>query len=176
VDRIRGLVATMARLGRGASEPAPRTPCEPEALAREVATLLAREAGARGVRLEVEADPGTPKVLAAREELQQVILNLVLNALHATPRGGSVLVRVRPEGRDWVSCEVCDTGRGIPAADLERIFDPFYTTKDPDQGTGLGLMICHGIVTEHGGSIEVESREGQGSRFRVRLPRAEACR
>jgi signal transduction histidine kinase len=100
-----------------------------------------------------------------------VILNLVLNALHATPRGGSVVVRVRPEGRGELCFEVCDTGRGIPSADLERIFDPFYTTKDPDQGTGLGLMICHGIVADHGGSIEVESREGQGSCFRVRLPR-----
>jgi signal transduction histidine kinase/CheY-like chemotaxis protein len=170
LDRIRGLVATMARLGRGAAEPAPHLPCQVAELAGEAATLLSREAQASGVELSVEADPATPKVQAVREQLQQVVLNLALNALHATPRGGRIVLRVRPGARSGACLEVIDTGSGVPAEDLERIFDPFFTTKDPDQGTGLGLMISHGIVADHGGTIEVESREGSGTTFRVHLP------
>ncbi|MEN8184893.1 MAG: ATP-binding protein, partial [Myxococcota bacterium] len=174
VERIRGLVATMFRLGRGGAEPALKTPCQLVDLASEVTTLLSREAQAEGLELSVEADGNPPKVMAVREQLQQVVLNLVLNALHATPRGGRVVVHVRPAG-GGACLEVADNGPGVPAEDLERIFDPFYTTKDPDQGTGLGLMICHGIVEDHGGGIEVESREGEGTRFRVTLPGRVAC-
>jgi signal transduction histidine kinase len=170
LDRIRGLVATMARLGRGVAEPAPHVLCQVADLAGEAATLLSREAQAGGVELSVEADPSTPKVQAVREQLQQVVLNLALNALHATPRGGRVILRARPGARGGACIEVVDTGSGVPAEDLERIFDPFFTTKDPDQGTGLGLMISHGIVADHGGTIEVESSEGSGTTFRVQLP------
>jgi len=125
------------------------------------------------VTFQVECAPDTPKLMAARDQIHQVLLNLALNAIQATPPNGSVTVRTSGgESEDapeaWV--EVTDTGAGIPADDLERIFDPFFTTKDPDQGTGLGLMICHRIVTDHGGRIEVTSRVGQGSTFRVRLP------
>ena len=73
-------------------------------------------------------------------------------------------------GAGWLCIDVSDTGCGIREADLERIFDPFFTTKSPDHGTGLGLMICHRIVTAHGGSIEVRSREGEGATFSVHLP------
>ena len=75
-----------------------------------------------------------------------------------------------PGSREGVTVEVVDEGEGIAEEDLERIFDPFFTTKGPDQGTGLGLMICHRIASEHGGLIEVSSRPGRGATFRVRLP------
>ena len=177
VERIRGLVATMARLGRGGSDPTPRAACDLGELAEEVTTLLVREAHRRGVELVAATDPQTPPVLGVREQLQQVVLNLVLNAIQATPEHGRIVVRTTTDTRrEQVCLEVVDSGAGIPPEELERIFDPFYTTKDPDQGTGLGLMICHGIVTEHGGSIEVESQEGRGTRFRVRLPRSETPR
>jgi signal transduction histidine kinase len=82
-----------------------------------------------------------------------------------------VRLRAEPiEGEPGVALEFSDDGCGIPAEALERIFDPFYTTKGPDQGSGLGLMISHRIVQDHGGRIEVESLEGRGSTFRVRLP------
>jgi signal transduction histidine kinase len=173
VDRIRGLVATMARLGRSAGDKPQRAPCELGALAQEVATLLDREARRAGVALAIAVDADTPKVLAVREQLHQVLLNLVLNAIHASPAGGEVVLEVAPggpEGKEGASVTVVDEGHGIADEDLERIFDPFYTTKAPDAGTGLGLMICHRIVADHGGTIEVRSRRGEGSSFCVRLP------
>jgi two-component system, NtrC family, sensor kinase len=173
VERIRGLVATMARLGRASGE-APRfVPCDVAALLEEVATLVSREATRAQVKLHVDAEPGLPKLLAVREQLHQVLLNLVLNAFHASPLGGEVRLAAAlggPGGAAGVCIEVADRGQGIGQEDLERIFDPFFTTKGPDNGTGLGLMICHRVITDHGGTIEVRSYPGEGATFRVRLP------
>ncbi len=175
VKRIRGLVASMGSLTRGSGDGGDASPeqFDPGELAREVAALLEREAGSVEVALSVEVDPQTPKIVAVRDQLHQVLLNLVLNGVQATPPGGRVSFRTAPDperGAGWLSIEVTDSGSGIREEDLERIFDPFFTTRNPDEGTGLGLMICHRIVTEHGGAIEVRSREGEGSTFRVRLP------
>jgi signal transduction histidine kinase len=172
VERIRGLVATMSRLARGSAERAPRVPCDVAAVAEEAARLVAHEAHEAQVTVALEVEPGTPKVVAVREQLHQVLLNLLLNAVQATPPGGRIRVRAwGEEGEAPAACvEVSDSGRGIEPAHIEQIFDPFFTTKGPDQGTGLGLMICHHIVSDHGGSIEVESEPGAGARFRMRLP------
>jgi signal transduction histidine kinase len=98
-------------------------------------------------------------------------MNILLNAIHASPQGGEVRARAfRDHEADAVCFEVIDRGTGISDADLERIFDPFFTTKAPDQGTGLGLMICHRLVTDHQGEIEVTSTLGVGSTFLVRIP------
>ena len=97
-------------------------------------------------------------------------MNLVLNAIHASPEGGVVRMRVAPDENGGVEFEVSDSGPGIPEENLERIFDPFFTTKGPDQGSGLGLMICHRIVTDHGGTIEVRTMEEGGTTFCVHLP------
>ncbi|HYB13549.1 MAG TPA: ATP-binding protein [Myxococcota bacterium] len=173
VDRIGTLVSTMVHLARGQGNDAPREACDLGELVREGALLLQREADRAEVMLAVECAHDTPKLFAVRDQLHQVLLNLVMNAIHATPPGGRVAVSTAAgEGKEGGEAvlEVSDTGCGIPPEDLERIFDPFFTTKDPDRGTGLGLMICHRIVADHGGTIEVTSREGEGSRFRVRLP------
>jgi signal transduction histidine kinase/CheY-like chemotaxis protein len=175
VDRIRGLVATMGRLGRSGTEQTARSSCDLLSLANEVATLLAPEATAAAVRLEVSGATETPKVIAVRDQIHQVLLNLFLNAIHATPTGGKIRIRVSPGGpggRTGASIEVTDPGPGIGEEDLDRIFDPFFTTKGPDQGSGLGLMICHRIVADHQGIIEVSSRVGEGATFRVLLPQA----
>ncbi len=169
VERIRGLVNTMGRLARGAGNEARLESCDLGELAREVTLLLARQADAADVSLVVESDAATPKVVAVRDQIHQLLLNLVLNAIQATPAGGRVWVQIAAGAGGGARLEVSDTGRGIPPEDLERIFDPFFTTKGPDQGTGLGLMICHRIVTDHGGTIEVESRAGEGASFRVHL-------
>jgi signal transduction histidine kinase len=173
VERIRGLVTTMQGLVRGEAVAAPRSPCDVAALFRSCAQLLAREAESARVELVVEPGPELPPLWCARDALQQLLINLVLNGIQATRPGGEVRLRARPELRKAMAglcIEVTDTGSGIPSEDLERIFDPFFTTKGPDKGTGLGLMICHRIATDHGGAIEVESRPGEGSTFRVWLP------
>ncbi|MGH0029549.1 MAG: sensor histidine kinase, partial [Myxococcota bacterium] len=169
VDRIRGLVETMRRLGSGGATTAGRETVDTVGLVGEVAKLLHREAELGQVELRVECDPETPKIVAVRDQVHQVVLNLVLNAIAATPPGGSVSVRT--SGADeGVRLEVRDTGAGIPPEHVDQIFDPFFTTKGPDEGSGLGLMICHRIVTDHGGSIEVRSGVGEGATFSIWLP------
>jgi signal transduction histidine kinase len=118
--------------------------------------------------------PELPEVFADGNQLRQVLLNLVSNALDAMPEGGQVSLRTRPviaaQGTVSVQVQIADTGLGISPEDLRRIFDPFFTTKGPGQGTGLGLVICQRIVKAHKGSIEVRSEKGQGTTFLVTLP------
>jgi signal transduction histidine kinase len=140
-------------------------------LLHEVVRLLDREASKAAVKLSVEEAPDVPKIVAIRDHIQQVFMNILLNAIHASPKGGEVRARIFPDAaRDAVCFEVTDAGCGISDADLECIFDPFFTTKAPDKGTGLGLMICHRLVADHQGEIEVTSTPGVGSTFLVRLP------
>jgi len=171
VDRIRELLRTMRRLGQGSAGAMPYETFAPGEVAAEVVTLLRREAELGHVKLELRVDPAPPKIVAARDQSHQVILNLVLNALSVSPPEGEVLVRTGPvAGGDGVEIEVRDSGPGIPPEHLEQIFDPFFTTKGPDSGSGLGLMVCHRIATDHRVTIEVTSREGRGAAFFVRLP------
>jgi CheY-like chemotaxis protein len=115
-----------------------------------------------------------PFVQANESRLGQAFLNLLLNAAQAIPEGASgdheVAVTVCSEAGGWVVVEIRDTGVGIPAEHLSRIFEPFFTTKAVGEGTGLGLSVCHGIVTGLGGRIQVESEPGEGTVFRVLLP------
>jgi signal transduction histidine kinase len=109
----------------------------------------------------------TPPVAIDEPRLQQVIVNLVLNAVQATPAGGWIRVVVRPDGADLVF-SVEDSGPGVPDGIRERIFEPFFTTKDA--GSGLGLPLVHSIVQQHGGNVVYERGEVGGARFVVRLP------
>ena len=104
-------------------------------------------------------------------QLQQVFLNLFLNARDAMPRGGWLSVATRIDG-DRAIAEIADTGSGIPAEHLARIYDPFFTTKTIGRGTGLGLSITYGIVREHDGTVRCDSAVGQGTRFTLSLPLA----
>lgn len=183
VDRIHALVRTMGRLGRESGDGSTRAACDLAEIVEEATSLLAPEAARAGVEVAIEREGDVPKVVGVRDHLHQVVLNLLLNAIHATARPGRVAagegtpgqVRVRLgaggiDGAEAAFVEVADDGHGIRAEDLERVFDPFFTTKGPDQGSGLGLMICHRIVTDHGGHIEVQSLEGRGATFRVLFP------
>lgn len=107
-----------------------------------------------------------------RSLLQQVLMNLILNACQAMPDGGEVMVKLTCEGGE-VRAQVSDAGCGIPAANLNRVFDPFFTTQPIGKGTGLGLSISHAIIQQHRGSIELSSVEGEGSTFTVHLPLAQ---
>jgi PAS domain S-box-containing protein len=121
-------------------------------------------------------DGGAPDVVASAGQLEQVVVNLVVNGARAIPEGrrGLVLVRTGPGSQGMARLEVRDDGTGIPPSIRERIFEPFFTSRPtgPGRGMGLGLAICHSIVTAHGGTISVESEVGKGSTFRVELPAA----
>ena len=137
----------------------------------EVIGLTSQKTRYANVRVETELSPNLPTIQASPSELQQVLLNLVNNAIDAIERpGGTVTVSTRVAG-DEVVLEVRDTGKGIPEANLGRIFDPFFTTKPVGQGTGLGLPICYGIVEKMGGRITVESEIEKGTTFTVFIPR-----
>jgi signal transduction histidine kinase len=125
-----------------------------------------------GVDLVRKLDPQLPSVTADSAQVNQVIVNLVVNALQAMPSGGTLEV-ITCASDTCVELLVSDTGEGMSAEVRKKIFLPFFTTKDVKEGTGLGLSVVHGIVAAHGGSIDVESRPDQGSTFRVRLPVAD---
>jgi len=110
-----------------------------------------------------------PLLAADAGQLTQVLVNLLVNAVQAMPGGGRLIVRTLVED-EHVVCTVEDTGVGMTEEILDRLFVPFFTTKDVNQGTGLGLPVVHGIVTSHGGTIEVTSAPGKGAAFTVRLP------
>jgi len=136
----------------------------------EVIGLTSQKTRYANVRIETELSPDLPLIQASPSEIQQVLLNLVNNAIDAIERpGGTVTVRTRAAG-DEVVLEVSDTGKGIPDANLARIFDPFFTTKAVGHGTGLGLSICYGIVEKMGGRITVESEIEKGTTFTVFIP------
>jgi PAS domain S-box-containing protein len=125
--------------------------------------------------LQVE-DAGAPEVVVAKGQMEQVVVNLVTNAAHATPPGrhGAITVRVGPGAPGMARLEVVDQGVGMEPSLLERIFDPFFTTRVTGKGMGLGLAICQSIVVSHGGTLTVQSEVGKGSTFRVELPAAPA--
>jgi signal transduction histidine kinase len=120
------------------------------------------------VALEMDLEP-LPTVTCYAAKINQVVLNLVANAIDASPPGGLVTVRSRPTAQG-VAIDVIDEGSGIDPVILDRIFDPFFTTKPVGKGTGLGLSISYGIIQSHGGRIAVDSSPGKGSRFTIELP------
>ncbi len=126
-------------------------------------------AQARGVRYEMAVEHGEiPRIAGEAAELREALTNLVFNALDAMPSGGTLRVTTRRD-HDGVVCLVRDNGIGMPDSVRRRVFDPFFTTKG-ERGTGLGLSVVYGIVTRHGGDIDVESRLGRGTTFTIRLP------
>ena len=147
-----------------------RGPVEINAVINDVLSLLEHQLRTGSIQVRKELAAVSPVVQGIEYKLQQVFLNLFLNARDAMPKGGWLTVVTRDS--DDVTIEVADTGSGIPADHLSRIYDPFFTTKDIGKGTGLGLSITYGIVQEHGGTITCESSVGQGTRFTLRLPPA----
>jgi signal transduction histidine kinase len=141
---------------------------------RAVIELVEVEARRRGVALQLVVRTGVTAASASEDHLQQVVLNLATNALAATPAGGRVEVAIEDaEGRpELIRLVVTDTGRGIEPDVLPRVFEPMFTTRVDDGGTGLGLAVVRALVTEHGGTVTADSAPGRGARFVVELPRA----
>jgi signal transduction histidine kinase len=133
--------------------------------------LLKNQIMISGLTMKVEVPTDLAPVAGNLRHLQQVFLNLLQNAAHATPPGGVIEVSAVDAG-DFVRLIVRDSGKGISPENLPHIFEPFFTTKEVGKGTGLGLAVTYSIVKRHGGSIEVESAPGSGTTFSVLLPKA----
>jgi PAS domain S-box-containing protein len=123
-----------------------------------------------GITLGVEVDPHLPVVQAVAGQLEQVLINLITNAVHAVENGGKVVVRAQTDGPGSIMIEVADSGPGVPEADRDKIFEPFFTTKPDGKGTGLGLPIVRNIVDQHRGQISVARSDLGGAAFRVVIP------
>jgi signal transduction histidine kinase len=156
-----------------------RVPTDLAKIVEQTLVLLEREMQKYRVAVEVQTEP-SPPALVCGNEIQQVLLNLLTNARQAMPRGGRMMIRLAPDlAAGTVDLTVRDTGSGIPADRLPRIFDRFYTTKQgPDAsgkgGTGVGLSMCREIIEQHQGKIRVESTVGVGTAFTLKLPMAPA--
>jgi two-component system NtrC family sensor kinase len=138
-------------------------------------SLLVKQAVFFNVRLLKDLESSLPPVTAERSQLQQVLMNIIINALQAMDEKGTLILATRKDTEGFVEVRISDTGRGIPVDEIDKIFDPFYTTKESGEGTGLGLSIAYGIVTKHKGTISVDSEVGKGSTFTIRLPATLEC-
>jgi signal transduction histidine kinase len=131
--------------------------------------IAAHSAELQHIQVIEELDPSLPRVMGDFDQLIQVCTNLVVNAIHAMPQGGKLTLRTSADG-DEVKIQVQDTGQGIPAENMSKLFTPFFTTKEEVKGVGLGLAVSYGIVQRHQGRIEVQSKMGEGTTFTVCLP------
>ena len=173
-DRVRKIIKGLLDFSR-------QTALYPEPLnlhnlVRSTVALVENQALVKGILLKFEPGENIPPVTADSSQIQSVLLNILLNALDATDPGGSVTLTSRlqssPEkaGQKGVDLAVTDTGCGIPPENITKLFDPFFSTKEVGQGTGLGLSVSYGIVERHGGTIRVKSEVGKGSTFTIWLP------
>jgi signal transduction histidine kinase len=176
-ERIAGIVEQLLRFAR--RRPAHIDAADVRAAVRAVIELLDFEARRRGIELRFDCPAELPQIRADADRLQQVVLNLVTNALNATPKGGRVSIEIEPgrmrgteDGNPTPSLRliVRDTGLGISDSVRRRLFEPFFTTRGAEGGSGLGLAVVKAIVNDHGGSVWADSQPGQGACFTVELP------
>jgi len=164
--RCADILGNLLRFAR--SDPGTRTRVDLDDVVRQALRIVAHQLSTRGVKLEATFG-APPPVLANAAQLQQVVLNLAINAQQAMPAGGALYVTTRRSSDGGAEVEVRDTGPGIPPDIRARIFEPFFSTKPTGQGTGLGLSVSHAIVHDHGGELTVESEPGSGATFRARF-------
>jgi signal transduction histidine kinase len=166
IGRISRIIQSLLHMARPTR--AARAEVDLEAVLVNTLSFLTEKFRRRGIAVDTRFEE-VPVVKGDPERLQQLFLNLFLNAADAMPEGGKLRVTVSPKEGD-AEVRVSDSGAGISEAGLSRIFDPFFTTKPAGEGSGLGLAVAQGIVAEHGGSIEADSVEGQGTEFIILLP------
>jgi signal transduction histidine kinase len=174
LKRTSSLVGDLREFARPGRDSQMRAGVDLEAGLRSTLTLVGHAISAANAQLEIDVEPGLPKVKADPAALNQVFLNLLKNAVEAQGgrRDAQIRVELAREDGDVVA-RVADDGPGISAQALPQVFEPFYTTKDAEGGTGLGLSISHRIAADHGGTLAVESEEGQGAVFTLRIPSSE---
>jgi two-component system sensor histidine kinase AtoS len=164
---VNATVDGLLRLGK--PQPPQRAEVDLGRVTREVTSLFGARLRRHGVQLETEVADEIPPLQLDSGLMVQLLMNLLTNAMQATDRGGTIKVLVAPFPRsDGVIVAVSDTGCGIAREHMERIFDPFFTTKE--EGTGLGLPICRQIVEQHGGTMQIESEQGKGTRVMLLFP------
>lgn len=166
IDRLDHLVADFLKFARPAKPHI--APADVRALVQSVVSLTAQQAAKRSIAVEIQDIESLPEIDLDAEQIKQVLLNLLINAFHAMPEGGTATIRMLASD-DTIRIEVCDEGEGIAPLDLPRVFDPFFTTKD--DGLGLGLAIAYRIVEQHGGTLNASNGE-RGAVFRLTLPLA----
>ncbi len=148
-----------------------KRPCYLNELITHTLSLVERQAAFQNIKIAKNLDQQLPVLLVDANQIQQVFMNILLNAADAMPDGGSLQVTTLYQpGDDDVQIIFTDTGCGIPPENLDKIFDPFFTTKADKKGTGLGLAVSYGIIERHRGHIEVQSEVGQGTTFIIKLP------
>jgi signal transduction histidine kinase len=171
-NRAATIIASMLGFARNSSTQ--REVVDLPQLVDEVLLLTDKDLSKHQIKIEKRFH-GNPKVPVVRGQIEQILLNLIINARQAMPTGGRLTVDVRVNPKTQMAdIAICDTGVGIPPEQLRLIFEPFYTTKKPDEhghgGSGLGLSVCRQIIEQHHGRIRVESMIGKGSKFTVKLP------
>jgi len=167
IARISRIIQTLLNMAR--PRKAQRVPVQIEPLLETTFSFVSEKLSQSGIRVERNFEP-VPSVIGDPERLQQLFLNLFINAADAMPDGGTLRVDLGSSADGDLSIRIADTGSGIPTEDLGNIFDPFFTTKAAGEGNGLGLMVCKGILSDHSGSIGVTSEPGKGTRFEILLP------
>ncbi|MDF0675633.1 MAG: PAS domain S-box protein [Nitrospira sp.] len=170
ITQVERITRVMNQLLSFARRKAPRrVPLDLRQVIADSMEMFQERLATNQIRVEMEMAGPCPMVLADADQISQVLLNLIMNALHAMPEGGTLRVGLEQE-QAMVKLTIADTGHGIPSEVIRRIYDPFFTTKEFGKGTGLGLTVVKGIIEEHQGSIAVESEEGNGTSFTVLLP------
>ena len=166
--RIQKLTRDLVSYGRPSSEEP--EPIKLNELVAQGLSFCEHTIRKHDVRVLTDLDDGLPPLVANRTQVLQLLINLITNACHAMEGGGELTLVTRSQGLDLALLSVADTGVGIPEQDLEKVFEPFYTTKSAGMGTGLGLSIVSRIIEHHRGEVQLESTLGRGSTFRIKLP------
>lgn len=167
LSRIAGIIRQLLDFHR--PRKVEKKPLDIRQVIDDVISLVGWQLEERGIAIECSIDGDLPPVTGSLDQLKQVFLNLVINARDFIPEGGKLKISVSPN-KNNIRIVFTDTGPGIPEEDLPRIFEPFFTTKEDTSGTGLGLSVCYGIISEHGGQIEAGNVPGGGGRFVIILP------
>ena len=165
VENISHFAASILKFSQ--QDPLEKQPISLTNVVQETLRFIAARLRQNGIQVQLQLAPDVPQIHANKSQLQQLLINLLLNAKRAMPDGGPITIRVHAEN-DWATMEIIDSGEGIPAEIQKKIFNPFFTTRK--DGWGLGLNICQKIVRNHRGRLSFKSRQGQGTIFRVELP------
>lgn len=167
IQRCASITRKMLQFGR--KQEARLEPTEIAPRTQEIINLLDRHAKVRNIQIVSEIEDNLPQVIVDPIELEQLLVNLINNAIDAMPSGGRIVIKIYREDKQ-VHFEVKDNGNGIPSDIIDRIFEPFFTTKPVGKGTGLGLSVCYGIVNSWGGKIYAESTQGKGTNMHILMP------